>query len=159
MKNTLALSILLLAGSANAQYRPIVPTFPGAGNPIISLPKNLPSPLSGPLIGTPISLPMPTLTPSLSPASVSLPAVAIPTPVAPITARRENVANPMNRVVPTITVRFAETAERKDEPKNAIEQNEQKDDLDGLFDGHLPAHRPGRRINIPEREMEQELGL
>lgn len=156
MKNTLTLSLILLAGSANAQYRAIVPTFPGANNPVISLPKNMPSPLSGPLSGMSIQLPTPTLTPSLSLAAVALPVAAIP--AAPITARRENVANPMNRVVPTISVRFGETAERKGEPKNAVEQNDEKDELDRIFDGELPT-RPGRRINIPEREMEQELGL
>lgn len=158
MKTTLTLSILLLAGSANAQYRPIVPSFPGANNPIISLPKSMPSPLSGPLAGTLIQLPTPTVAPSLSLSAVSLPVAAIP--AAPITARRENVANPMNRVLPTITVRFGETAQRQDQPKDSIQQDKQKDDLDHLFDGEaFPTHRPGRRINIPEREMEQELGL
>ena len=138
MKNTLTLSLLLLAGSANAQYRAIVPAFPCANNPVISLPKNMPSPLSGPLSGMSIQLPAPTPTPSLSLAAAALPAAAVP--AAPI------------------TVRLAETAERKDEPKNAIEQNDEKDELDRIFDGELPT-RPGRRINIPEREMEQELGL
>jgi len=158
MKNTLTLSILLLAGSANAQYRPIVPSFPGANNPIISLPKSMPSPLSGPLSGMSIQLPTPTLTPSITLAAVALPAAAIP--AAPITARRENVANPMNQVLPTITVRLAERAERRDEPKDALDQKNEKDSLDNLFDGDdFPPHRPGRRINIPEREMEQELGL
>ena len=41
----------------------------------------------------------------------------------------------------------------KDE-QNAIEQNDE-----GRAGPHRRPHRPGRRINIPEREMEQELGL
>lgn len=155
MKNALTVSILLLAASAHAQYRPIAPSFPGANNPIINIPKSLPSPLSGPLSGTRIQLPMPTVTPSLQLSAISLPVIAIP--AAPITARRENVTNPMSRVLPTITIQLAAN---KTEPKNAVEQADEKNDLDQIFDGEtLPAHRPGRRINIPEREMEQELGL
>ena len=118
MNHTLTLSILLLAGSANAQYRPIALPFPGANNPVISLPKSLPSPLSGPLAGTPISLP-----------------------------------------TPTISVQFAESAGRKEEPKKAVDQDAEKDRLDHIFDGEQAPQRPGRRINIPEREMEEELGL
>lgn len=154
MKNTLTLSLILLAGSANAQYRPIAPSsFPGANNPVISLPKNLPSPFSGTLI----RLPTPAVTPSLILTGISLPAAAIP--AAPITARRENVANPMNNVLPTINIRFSEVAERRDAPKSSAERSSEKDELDRIFDGELPGHRPARRINIPEREMEQELGL
>ena len=144
MNHTLTLSILLLAGSANAQYRPIALPFPGANNPVISLPKSLPSPLSGPLAGTPISLPTPTITPSL-------PAAAIPSATIP--------AVPARRVLPTISVQFAESAGRKEEPKKAVDQDAEKDRLDHIFDGEQAPQRPGRRINIPEREMEEELGL
>ena len=151
MNHTLTLSILLLAGSANAQYRPIALPFPGANNPVISLPKSLPSPLSGPLAGTPISLPTPTITPSLSLAAVALPAAAIPSATIP--------AVPARRVLPTISVQFAESAGRKEEPKKAVDQDAEKDRLDHIFDGEQAPQRPGRRINIPEREMEEELGL
>ena len=136
----LTLSILLVSSAASAQLAPIVPSFPGASNPIVILPKSLPNPLSGPYAGTPVRLPSPSVVPAL-------PAVAAPAAVRPVAPAAASAA----------------PAERSEEPETKDGQDAQKGRLDRLFDGGArPVRTPaasGRRIDIPERELERELGL
>ncbi|HAZ07087.1 MAG TPA: hypothetical protein DCZ01_00885 [Elusimicrobia bacterium] len=152
----MTLSILLLAASAHAQLRPIVPSFPGANNPVVLLPKTLPSPFTG----MTIQLPARSIAPALD-----LPAISLPTPAAiiriHIRADRENVVNPIRRIVSVVNAQFDE---RKEAPRAQAEQDAEKDRLDHLFDGDAspnsqPPARSGHRVNLPELELERELGL
>ncbi|MDE2141387.1 MAG: hypothetical protein KGJ84_03105, partial [Elusimicrobia bacterium] len=129
--------------------------------------------MSGPLAGMDIHLP--SLVPTLTPSPALLAAVA-PAPVLPVSlpARRapmalptlpsrENVINPLRRIMPGVTVRFAEqTKGEKTVPAPA------KDGLDQLFDGDASAVKPGmergvigneRRISLPEDDLMRELGF
>jgi len=154
MKKTLAiLSLALLAGAASAQMTPILPG--GRSNPIASLPKILPNPLTGPYAGLPMNLPRPSVTPSIqvvlappAPAPVFLPAPAIES--APISIKH---------ALPGLVSRFSALRE---EPKTKISADEEEDALGRIFDGETPRKspsRPGQRINIPESELERDLGL
>ena len=159
-KNTLTLSILILAASAHAQWRPIVPSFPGANNPIVLLPKTLPSPFTGPYTGMTIQLPARSIAPALD-----LPAISLPAPVTivgiHINTGRENVVNPTRRIVSVVNAQFGE---RKEAPRAQAEQDAEKKRLERLFDGDAssdsqPLVRPENRIDLPESELERELGL
>lgn len=161
---------LLCAALSAAQIMPLRLSAPV--NPIAGLPKLLPSPMTGPLAGMGISLP--TLVPALAPASV-LPAAAAPAPVLPVSLpsrrapmavptlpSRENVINPLRRIMPGVTVRFAGPAKGEKAAPDA------KDDLDQLFDGDGQPVKPGvnrgpvgneRRISLPEDDLMRELGF
>lgn len=159
IKNTLTLSILLLAASAHAHLRQVVPSSPGANNPVVLLPTILPSPISGPYTGMTIQLPARGIVPALN-----LPAISLPAPLTivgiHINTGRENVVNPTRRIVSVVNARLGE----RKEPLSQAEQDSEKDRLDRLFDGDAspdgqsPA-RSSHRIDLPERELERELGL
>lgn len=159
---------LLCAAISAAQIMPLRLTAPV--NPVAGLPKLLPSPMTGPLAGMVIQLP--TIVPALAPAPALLPAAA-PAPIVPVSlpARRAPLAvptlpsreNPLRRIMPGVTVRFAETAKGEKTAPDAA-----KDDLDQLFDGDGQPAKPGvnrgpvgheRRISLPEDDLMRELGF
>lgn len=162
---------LLCAAMSAAQIMPLRLSAPV--NPVAGLPKLLPSPMTGPLAGMGISLP--TLVPALAPAPALL-AAAAPAPVLPVSLpsrrapmavpalpSRENVINPLRRIMPGVTVRFAEPAKGEKTAPDAA-----KDDLDQLFDGDGQPAKPGvnrgpigneRRISLPEDDLMRELGF
>lgn len=173
---------LILAASAAAASAQIVPVRVSVPiNPVMSLPKSMPSPLTGPLAGQGISLPtpIPALVPTgviAAPAPSALPAAAPAiAPAAAITetipavkvdGSRENVAHPLRRIQPGVTVRFGAASGDKAEPAPAPQA--EKENLDHLFDGDelqgnaVDGRRPvshERRISLPEWDLERELGL
>jgi hypothetical protein len=186
-RSTLTLTLLLPAICAAAAAAQIVPVrFSAPVSPIAGLPKYLPSPISGPLAGNGISLPslVPALTPTLklsaaAPLLASLPVAPalLPSrpgslPASPADGSRDVVNNPLRRVMPGVTIRFAATAAQSasgSAPSVKATPDEAKGDLDEAFDGsEQPARRPvlrrgpissERHISLPETDLERELGL
>ncbi|MFI5362344.1 MAG: hypothetical protein ACHQ49_10275 [Elusimicrobiota bacterium] len=165
---------VLCAASASAQFATIRIGAPV--NPVAGLPKLFPSPLTGPLAGAGISLPgaVPALTPSLklpAPAPfageiapIILPAREGQIPSTPARRSRENVINPLQRVMPGVVIRFA-GAPAKPAAGNTDAAREA---LDFTFDGSGRPVRPSvlrapvapsRRVTIPELDLERELGI
>lgn len=169
---TLILALTFVAASASAQIVPV--RFSAPVNPVMNLPKLLPSPMTGPLAGMDIHLPslVPTLTPSPALLAAAAPAPVLPVslpgrraPMAlPTSPSRENAINPLRRIMPGVTVRFADRS--KDET-TAPAPAPVKDSLDQLFDGDGAGVKPGdrgvigseRRISLPEDDLMRELGF
>jgi hypothetical protein len=188
----LSLAPLLIAGSAFAQFSPISPRI----NPLAGLPTILPNPTINPVLGGGVRLPSPF--PGLSPTVVlSAPAVmAAPLPRTAVAAAaaapagsivivvpqrddkipsfrvdgdRENVRHPLTGVLPDRTIRLLARGS-SDDRRPAARADQDKDDLDGIFDRgqnapqivRLPQRgpvAPSRRITTPEDDLERELGL
>ena len=176
-RSLLPLTILLpilAAATSSAQMAMI--RFAAPVNPIAGLPKLLPSPMTGPLAGTGITLPslVPALTPSMSlTAYAPVPALFLPMslpsregriPATPAQPSRGGAGNPLHRMMPDVFIRFGEQAAPS-------KPGASKEKLDEAFDGEsdpskpaveLPRRRPvspGRRIGLPEWELERELGI
>ena len=166
---------VLAAATAAAQLTTI--RFAAPVSPIAGLPILLPSPITGPLAGNGITLPnlVPALTPSPSLAAFPLPAylpsVRMPSrqdrlPAAPARPSRDEVVNPLRQVMPGVIIRF--NAPSRPGPATP---DVSKEKLDSVFDGDGGPSRPavdqprrepvssGRRIGLPEWDLERELGL
>ncbi len=156
MKRQFLIGFLVPALAVSASARtlaslPMPHAMPFTGVPII-----LPDPLTWlrmpltPAILPPafilprLSLTVPMLTPAPALALASLPAVRM-------TAEQELPASV--RRLPPLTRSLAATLREKEDPKRAPV-------LDDLFDGrHEPNPRPEQRFELPEAELERELGL
>jgi hypothetical protein len=171
----LTLTILLpvlAAATASAQMASI--RFAAPVNPIAGLPKLFPSPMTGPLVGSGITLPslVPALTPSLSLAAAA-PLLPLRMPTRggqiPVQPSRDNVVNPLRRVMPGVVIRFTGPASSTN--PGAAKPDASKERLDGAFDGeglpskpivNMPGRKPvssGRHISLPEWDLERELGI
>ena len=164
---------LTLAASASAQVTSILPG--GRGNLYIGTQATLPGPVPNIVISPRINLPAPLLTPTVAlnlapvPMAAAIPVlpVALPSavPAIRVTASRENVALPG-----ALQARFSapskETAQTK-EVAAARELNEQREQLENLFDGRRAPKgtddefgpvRSGRHVSLPEHDLESEIG-
>jgi hypothetical protein len=176
-RSALILTLLLpalCAATAAAQVSSI--RFAAPISPLAGMPTMLPSPLTGPLMGTGISLP--TFLPSLTPSPILAPspaAAALPAGIAPLSLPsreghagrvRDGGVDPLRRVLPGVTIRFAAagTPAKPVEPLPGVAKRK----LDETFDGEGQPVKPavdrepvasGRRIGIPELDLERELGL
>ena len=166
-----AFATALFAGAASAQMTPLLPG--GRGNILIGTPTTLPGFMPSPVISPRIQLPSPALTPTtaivLSPAAIT---AALPFPVLPMTLP---AAVPAYRVTTQRMIAVAPSALRAAR-LSAASRNDStepsRDRLEKLFDGRttpdqgpalgLPDGpspiRPGRRINLPEQDLEDEIG-
>jgi hypothetical protein len=160
-----------------AAFAPAAVITPMGNNPLAGLPTVLPSPLSGPYAGVPSVLPQPALLPTLPvsaiPAAAPAPRLAPAAPVAlpslpsvRVTAERENAPNPLRRVLPDTTIRFAATVPAKSKDSAEAEKQRQDRVFDGEKDAPLPGvspfHEPsvnGRHISLPEWDLEHEIGV
>ena len=173
-RSALTLTLLLPAFCAAAAAAQMIPIrFAAPVNPVAGIPQLLPSPLIGPLAGADSSLlaPLPILTPSLIPAPA--PFALTPRegriPATPAKRSRDGVVDPLRRSTPGVAIRFA-VQETPAKPASAL-PDASKEKLDGVFDGEGDPAKPvvklpnrkaaasGRRIGLPEWDLERELGL
>jgi hypothetical protein len=132
---------LAASGFASAAVTALPLRMPAPVTPLAILPATMPTPLSGPLSGL----------------GISLPVRRGPEHLIHIPNRRDEVNNPIKRVMPEIAIRFVDGAEQ---PAG------KKEDLDELFDKGSEAGRSergpvgsSRRVSFPELDLERELGI
>jgi len=152
---------LLLAVAANAQILP-------AGNPYTGRPLRLPNPITTPLspaiqLPSPATpLPLPGTGIIIGPRWLAAPAAEKPASAAAPAAPAPEPAAPAAASLPALpdSVVTTPAPAPADKPVSGpiADKGSRSDGLDELFDGRRARVRRGRRVLVPEQELEDRIG-
>lgn len=171
MKRSILTVVIFVAaaGLASAASPAAILRLAAPVSPIAGLPIALPGPVSGPLSGLGISLPTRLTTgdvtlfdPRVLPQPFHMPARRSPEHLVNLPNGHDNVRNPIDRIMPVITIRFADTVPTPAERKEKLDElfdNQRQDRGTRIGGNRREEVGSSRNVHFPERELERELGL